>query len=275
MSLDKENIQPAYRLGRLLAVLERLQGDAQRSLNKTIVDRYYGAASTRPGTVFPALIRLAQHHFPKVSSPGFHQANLGEVLDGIATFPATLSLEQQGLFNRREMDRLLKEEMARAQRHLRPLSLLMVDIDWFKRVNDTYGHQVGDKAIREVARVVLDSVRALDRAARYGGEELAVILPETSSAEAWIVAERIRERVAHTAFFTALDGSTGPTLTLTVSVGISTMSAPGHGGVERLIGEADGALYAAKQGGRNRTVAHGAGDGAAAVSSAMAAVSVD
>ena len=183
--------------------------------------------------------------------------------------------ELTGLFNRREMDRLLKEEMARAQRHLRPLSLLMVDIDWFKRVNDTYGHQVGDKAIREVARVVLDSVRALDRAARYGGEELAVILPETSSAEAWIVAERIRERVAHTAFFTALDGSTGPTLTLTVSVGISTMSAPGHGGVERLIGEADGALYAAKQGGRNRTVAHGAGDGAAAVSSAMAAVSVD
>jgi CRISPR-associated protein Csd1 len=98
VSLDKENTQPAYRLGRLLAVLERLQGDAQRSLNKTIVDRYYGAASTRPGTVFPALIRLAQHHFPKVSSPGFHQANLGEVLDGITAFPATLSLEQQGMF---------------------------------------------------------------------------------------------------------------------------------------------------------------------------------
>jgi len=98
VSLDKENTQPAYRLGRLLAVLERLQGDAQRNLNKTIVDRYYGAASTRPGTVFPALIRLAQHHFPKTNSPGFHQANLGEVLDGIAAFPATLTLDQQGQF---------------------------------------------------------------------------------------------------------------------------------------------------------------------------------
>jgi CRISPR-associated protein Csd1 len=98
VSLDKENAQPAYRLGRLLAVLERLQGDAQRGINKTIVDRYYGAASTRPGTVFPALIRLAQHHIPKTNSPGFHQANLGEVLDGIGDFPSTLSLGQQGLF---------------------------------------------------------------------------------------------------------------------------------------------------------------------------------
>lgn len=98
VSLDKENMQPGYRLGRLLAVLERLQGDAQRSLNKTIVDRFYGAASTRPATVFPSLIRLAQHHLAKTSSPGFHQINLGEVLDGIAAFPVTLRLEEQGLF---------------------------------------------------------------------------------------------------------------------------------------------------------------------------------
>jgi CRISPR-associated protein Csd1 len=98
VSLDKENTQPAYRLGRLLAVLERLQGDAQRSLNKTIVDRYYGAASTRPGTVFPALIRLAQHHLAKIKSAAFYQINLGEVIDGINEFPPTLSLSEQGLF---------------------------------------------------------------------------------------------------------------------------------------------------------------------------------
>ena len=98
MSLDKENMDPGYRLGRLLAVLERLQSEAQNNPNKTIVDRYYGAASTRPATVFPSLIRLAQHHAAKLSTPGYHQKRLGEVLDGIAAFPTTLRLEEQGLF---------------------------------------------------------------------------------------------------------------------------------------------------------------------------------
>jgi CRISPR-associated protein Csd1 len=98
VSLDKDNAEPGYRLGRLLAVLERLQADAQNKPNKTIVDRFYGAASTRPATVFPSLIRLAQHHAAKLSSAGFHQKRLGEVLDGLAAFPPTLRLEEQGLF---------------------------------------------------------------------------------------------------------------------------------------------------------------------------------
>lgn len=98
MSLDKEDKRAGYRLGRLLAVLERLQADAQGNPNKTIVDRYYGGASTRPGTVFPALLRLAQHHAAKLRSVGYYQARLGEILEGISGFPATLSLEEQGLF---------------------------------------------------------------------------------------------------------------------------------------------------------------------------------
>jgi CRISPR-associated protein Csd1 len=103
VSLDKENMEPGYRLGRLLAVLERLQAEAQNNPNKTIVDRYYGAASTRPATVFPSLIKLAQHHAGKLrvtkpQSAVYHQKRLGEVLDGIATFPATLRLDEQGLF---------------------------------------------------------------------------------------------------------------------------------------------------------------------------------
>jgi CRISPR-associated protein Csd1 len=98
VSLDMENMEPGYRLGRLLAVLERLQADAQNKPNKTIVDRFYGAASTRPATVFPSLIRLAQHHVAKLQSAGYHQKRLGEVLDGIAAFPATLRLDEQGLF---------------------------------------------------------------------------------------------------------------------------------------------------------------------------------
>ena len=101
VGLDKENTSPGYRLGRLMAVLERVQGQAQNNPNKTIVDRYYGSASTRPGTVFPRLIALAQHHLSKLkgNSETFHQKLLGEVMDGIAPpFAGVLSLEEQGLF---------------------------------------------------------------------------------------------------------------------------------------------------------------------------------
>lgn len=98
MGLNRESPDTGYRLGRLLAVLERLQGQANNSLNKTIVDRYYGAASTRPVTVFPSLIHLAQHHAGKARNPGFFQKEIGEVLDAVQSFPSHLSLEEQGLF---------------------------------------------------------------------------------------------------------------------------------------------------------------------------------
>jgi CRISPR-associated protein Csd1 len=100
VGLDKENARPGYRLGRLMAVLERIQGAAQKNPNKTIVDRYYGAASTRPGTVFPRLVALAQHHLAKLEGgpETFYQRRLGEVVEGLAQFPATLTLEEQGMF---------------------------------------------------------------------------------------------------------------------------------------------------------------------------------
>lgn len=98
VGLNRESPDTGYRLGRLLAVLERLQGEANPNLNKTIVDRYYGAASTRPVTVFPGLIHLAQHHAGKAKRPGFFQKEIGEVLDAVPSFPGHLSLEEQGLF---------------------------------------------------------------------------------------------------------------------------------------------------------------------------------
>ena len=98
MGLNRESPDTGYRLGRLLAVLERLQGEANKNLNKTIVDRYYGAASTRPVTVFPSLIHLAQHHAGKARNPGFFQKEIGEVLDAVQSFPPHLSLKEQGLF---------------------------------------------------------------------------------------------------------------------------------------------------------------------------------
>jgi CRISPR-associated protein Csd1 len=100
VSLDKENPSAGYRLGRLMAVLERVQGAAQNNPNKTIVDRYYGAASTRPAVVFPRLIAMSQHHLTKLTGgiQHFYQRRLAEVIDGLATFPPVLSMEEQGLF---------------------------------------------------------------------------------------------------------------------------------------------------------------------------------
>ena len=98
MGLNVHQTNSGYRLGRLLAVLERLQSEAQGRPNQTIVDRYYGAASTRPATVFPMLLSLSMHHSAKLKSPGYFQKQLGEVLDGVASFPLTLALEDQGMF---------------------------------------------------------------------------------------------------------------------------------------------------------------------------------
>jgi CRISPR-associated protein Csd1 len=100
VGLDKENASAGYRLGRLMAVLERVQAAAQSNPSKTIVDRYYSAASTRPGTVFPRLLMLKNHHVAKLTEglAAFYESSVGEIMDGLASFPAVLSLEEQGLF---------------------------------------------------------------------------------------------------------------------------------------------------------------------------------
>lgn len=101
MSLDKSNSDPGYRLGRLFAALERIQADAQPGIKATIRDRYYGAASSSPGSVFPVLLRLKNHHLAKLDKPGYivrYEKLLGEIVDGISDFPAQLNLREQGLF---------------------------------------------------------------------------------------------------------------------------------------------------------------------------------
>ena len=103
-----------------------------------------------------------------------------------------------GLLSRREMDRVLDEELVRSHRYGHPVALILLDLDNFKQVNDTYGHVAGDSALRWVASVVTQAVRDTDRSARYGGDELAVLLPETDHVGAAVLAERIRARVANT-----------------------------------------------------------------------------
>jgi diguanylate cyclase (GGDEF)-like protein len=150
------------------------------------------------------------------------------------------------IHNKRYLTDFLDRELARSERYARPLSLVMFDIDRFKRINDELGHLAGDAVLRELASCVKDTVRKEELLARYGGEEFAVVLPETPCEDAVIFAERLREAVASHRFTHG-----GEPLAVTVSVGLAgTMGQEGYTPAE-LIARADKALYRAKNEGRN------------------------
>jgi two-component system cell cycle response regulator len=151
--------------------------------------------------------------------------------------------------NRRALVERLTEEMERARRYGLHLSVLMVDLDHFKAINDSYGHVVGDEVLRGVSGTLQREARTVDIVARYGGEEFVVVLPETGSEGALALAERIRARVAGTP---AVPGGEYGWLRVTVSIGVATVPAPGVNMPEELIAAADEALYRAKAEGRNR-----------------------
>lgn len=156
-----------------------------------------------------------------------------------------------GLYNRRELEKRLHEEVQRARRYRRPLSVIMLDIDHFKNVNDRHGHQAGDEVLITVADLIQLNVRPVDMVCRYGGEELAVILPETDEQGTHMVAERIRGTVEDSITATPQ----GDMVHVTVSIGFATF--PRHGDTAAgLIHAADQALYAAKQEGRNLVRSH-------------------
>ena len=146
--------------------------------------------------------------------------------------------------NRRAMLAQTEHQLRLARRLARPLSVLMIDIDHFKRINDRYGHAVGDEALRHVARLLSANVRAHDRAGRLGGEEFLVMLPDAGAEQADTIAERMRLGVAGTPCVT----SAGP-LALTISIGVACGN--GHETLAQLLERADQALYAAKSAGRN------------------------
>ncbi len=150
-----------------------------------------------------------------------------------------------GAFNRRHFMELMGREQRRADRYNTTYSILMIDIDHFKRVNDTYGHQVGDHAIQEMAEACRKTTRPTDIVARYGGEEFIVTLTHTDQPGAVKVAERLREAVAEIAVSTDKGA-----LSFTISIGISTYVK--RSAVDQIIQRADQALYKAKQTGRNR-----------------------
>jgi diguanylate cyclase (GGDEF)-like protein len=164
-----------------------------------------------------------------------------------------------GWHNRRYLQQRLKEELARAQRRAGSIACLMIDVDQFKGINDGYGHLAGDKALKEIAVRVEEQIRSMDTAARFGGDELAILLPESSASDAAKLGERIRKAIAGKAF------ALTPQIkrSLTISVGVAAV-APRRDETDlktladRLLADADAALYRAKAMGRNR-VQMGAG----------------
>lgn len=150
------------------------------------------------------------------------------------------------LFNVRQFSSVLEREVDRSRRYGRALSLILFDIDHFKRVNDQHGHPVGDQVLRHVANLIETSCRRADTAFRYGGEEFALILPETNAEKARSVAERVRQVVERQPF------AGDVTINVSVSAGVAQLTV--DEGVRDLVRRSDEALYSAKRQGRNRVV---------------------
>ncbi len=207
------------------------------------------------GTAFGAL--RATRAAPRVGSAGVRRAQLHALRTLATGLAVALSqvnlvrrLEHQsmvdaltGLGNRRAFDQALEEELARTRRARRPVGLVLLDVDHFKRFNDEHGHQAGDLALTEVAAVIAATARTEDRACRIGGEEFALLLPGAGESEAVEVAERMRKGVQARRL---------PFGRVTVSIGVAVSDGSADG--RALLAAADERLYAAKEGGRNRVV---------------------
>lgn len=193
------------------------------------------------------LARVRIHHKLKVLQDELREKN--QLLETLSVTDALT-----GLYNRRYLMERLDKEIARTARYGTPLSLVMIDLDHFKRINDGFGHPMGDEVLRNVGRMLREDARATDVAARFGGEELALVLPQTDLDGAATRAEALRQKLA-TFEHTTAEAS----LRATGSFGVATTPAPGHPpSAEDLLRRADLALFQAKRDGRNRVVRDGA-----------------
>ena len=171
------------------------------------------------------------------------EESLKRVEQAAATDPLT------GLYNRRHFGKVVEQLFAEAQRYGNDLSCVMIDLDGYKQLNDTCGHQVGDQLLVVAARAITTNLRKMDIAARYGGDEFVLLLPHAATSEAASVVARIRDDFAQ-----ASAALLRRNLGLTMSIGVGSLKGDDVGGTEQLIARADAALYRAKVQGRNRVV---------------------
>jgi len=162
-----------------------------------------------------------------------------------------------GIYNRRYLERRLHEEINRSKRYNLSLSLLMLDVDHFKKVNDTHGHQIGDIVLKKLGKIIIDLARETDFVARYGGEEIVIVLPNTPISAAALMAERCRNQVLKKLIINCDESGGKPIDGITVSIGVSNVRDK-NSDMNKLIENADTALYEAKERGRNQVVVYDA-----------------
>lgn len=173
--------------------------------------------------------------------------HIAQALENAQLYQLAITDELTGLYSARYFRHRIEKEMKRAYRYKQPLSLMMMDLDYFKKVNDTYGHLTGDGVLREVANRIRRGIRDIDIPCRYGGEEFCLLLPETDLQGTEILAERLRKAIAEKAVH-----QNGNIIPMTISIGVAALS---DGQTkEQFIDAADDAMYRAKQEGRNRVV---------------------
>lgn len=213
----------------------------------------------------PVLLRFVAYHDPNQDTTGFYAVmlDLTELSKAVETQQILTEKNRElehlaitcpltGIYNRRYFQLRFEEEIERAQRYKHMVSVAMLDLDHFKKVNDTYGHLVGDEVLKRVAKILRDSVRASDMVARYGGEEFVLVFPETAPAAVFPVTIRIRQRIQNCRIETASE-----VIKVTASIGISGYDPSGSEPAEDVVRQADEALYNAKESGRNRVLLYG------------------
>ena len=235
----------AFQMGRSIVVpLKRLIRAADRIASGDLDVRLSATRNDELGhltQMFDQMADRLRRNHAEIMAVNEAMQQQNEVL---ATLSITDSLT--GLYNRSKLDTILTDELARFKRTQRQFALLMLDIDYFKTLNDSYGHITGDEILVAVARILLQSIRSIDYAARYGGDEFIIVLVETSAGLAFKTAERIRSQVENMRY--SVNGST---INVTVSIGI-LQCRPDDMTPTSLLARADHALYEAKGAGRNR-----------------------
>ncbi|MEM2956527.1 MAG: GGDEF domain-containing protein [Candidatus Pacearchaeota archaeon] len=198
---------------------------------------------------YAALKDIAKKFESEIERQNPRKSQLSKIFENLY-FLATRD-QLTGVFNRRALDEFLGHEMLRAIRHQTPISVIMIDIDDFKKYNDIYGHQQGDEALRTVTSIIQKHTRKIDFAARYGGEEFILVLPDTKVADAINIAERIRKDVENVSVKPVKKDLPAGYNHITVSMGIAGADKWEKDGFE-ITHRADIALYEAKRSGKNR-----------------------